>query len=142
MKGVLPWLVRWTRHAGINRFLSCLGCSSQPRTKYFFPHFISPHRRDVSPVSVSGSHNNNIDKENYKNKNKLRCGIRSPQTTFYVSIGAMFQKQLFKTCSTFLFWTSTLKEKFEETVEEKFIKRSCLCILLVQHLTRFDPLVF
>ncbi len=48
-----------------SRFLSCLGCSSQPRTQYYFPrrtlfHFFSRHRpatwgvrRAGSPVSVS-----------------------------------------------------------------------------------------
>jgi hypothetical protein len=47
MTMVLPWLVRWTRR--YKRFLSCLGCSSQPSKKYYFPrrtlfHCISPHR--------------------------------------------------------------------------------------------------
>jgi hypothetical protein len=28
MRGVLPWLVRWARHAGTIDFLSCLGCSA------------------------------------------------------------------------------------------------------------------
>jgi hypothetical protein len=48
-----------------NIFVSCLGCSSEPSTKYYFPHrtlfhFLSPHcsatwtgRRAGSPVSVS-----------------------------------------------------------------------------------------
>ncbi len=36
MKGVLPWLVRWACHAGTRDFLSCVGCSSRPSTKYFF----------------------------------------------------------------------------------------------------------
>ncbi len=36
MKGVLPWLVPWARRAGKNGFLSRLGCSSRPSTKYFF----------------------------------------------------------------------------------------------------------
>ncbi len=38
MKGILPWLVRWALHAGTRDFfLSFLGCSSPPSTKYFFP---------------------------------------------------------------------------------------------------------
>jgi hypothetical protein len=44
-----PWLVRLACSSRYNtcRFLSCLGCSSQPRTKYYFTHctlfhFISP----------------------------------------------------------------------------------------------------
>jgi hypothetical protein len=51
-----------------NRFLSCLGCSSQSSIKHYFPsctlfHFISPYRpatwagsRAGSPVSVSLKH--------------------------------------------------------------------------------------
>jgi hypothetical protein len=48
---------------GYNRFLSCLGCSSQPSTKYYFPHrtlfhFISPYRQGSctlvqGPLSLS-----------------------------------------------------------------------------------------
>ena len=38
MKGVLPWLVRLARRASTRDFLSCLDCSRQPSTKYFFPH--------------------------------------------------------------------------------------------------------
>jgi hypothetical protein len=33
-KGVLLWLVRWARHTG----KSCLGFSSMPSIKYYFPH--------------------------------------------------------------------------------------------------------
>jgi hypothetical protein len=33
---VLPWLVCWARRAGTRDFLSCLGCSGQPSTTYFF----------------------------------------------------------------------------------------------------------
>jgi hypothetical protein len=64
-KGSL-WLVRWARRAGSIEFCPALAaCSSQPSTKYFFPHrtlfhFISPHlpatwagSRAGSPVFVS-----------------------------------------------------------------------------------------
>ncbi len=40
MKGVLPWLVLWSRHAGYKRLLSFLGCSSLPSKKLFFPYHI------------------------------------------------------------------------------------------------------
>ncbi len=70
MKGWLVpvslWLVHWARRTGrYNRFLSCLGCSHQPSTKYYLPHstlfqYISPYRpatwagsRAGSPVYVS-----------------------------------------------------------------------------------------
>jgi hypothetical protein len=65
MIGVLPLLLRWTRHAGTCRFLSCLGCSSQPSIQYYFPrrtlfHCLSRHRpatwavrRAGPPISVS-----------------------------------------------------------------------------------------
>ncbi len=51
MKGVLPW-----GFDGYKRFLFYLGCSSQPSTKYFFPHctllqFLCPRR----PASWAGS---------------------------------------------------------------------------------------
>jgi hypothetical protein len=56
MKGVLPWLVRWACRASTRNFLSCLGCSIRPSSKYVFPHcplfqFICPHR----PASWAGS---------------------------------------------------------------------------------------
>jgi hypothetical protein len=38
MKGILPWLVRWAFTCPYKRFLSSLGCSSRPNTKYLFPH--------------------------------------------------------------------------------------------------------
>jgi hypothetical protein len=43
-----------------NRFLSCLGCSGQASTKYYFPHrtlfhFISSHRPAAWPGSRAGS---------------------------------------------------------------------------------------
>jgi hypothetical protein len=43
MNGVLPWLVRWTRRAGTIDIFFCLGCSSQPSTKYYFltAHFFT-----------------------------------------------------------------------------------------------------
>jgi len=46
MIGILPWLVL-DSSCWYKRFLSCLGCSSQPSTKYYFPHrrlfhFINP----------------------------------------------------------------------------------------------------
>ncbi len=48
MKGVLPWLFCRALHAGIKKLLSCLSCSGQASTKYFFPHHtlfqsICPH---------------------------------------------------------------------------------------------------
>jgi hypothetical protein len=62
----LSWLVRSIRRAGTRDFCPALaGCSSQPSTKYYYPHrtlfhFISPRRpatwagsRAGSPVSVS-----------------------------------------------------------------------------------------
>jgi hypothetical protein len=49
MERVLPWLDRWVRRAGPRWLLSCLGCSGQLSTKYFFTHrtqfqFMCPHR--------------------------------------------------------------------------------------------------
>ncbi len=50
MKGVLPWLVHWSCHAGTRDFWPALAaCSSRPSTKYFFPartlfQCICPHR--------------------------------------------------------------------------------------------------
>jgi hypothetical protein len=49
VKEALPWLVHWALHASQERYLSCLDCSSQPSSKYYFPcvtlfHFLSPHR--------------------------------------------------------------------------------------------------
>ncbi len=38
MKGVLPWLFFVGLSCRHKRFSSCLGCSSQPSNKYFFPH--------------------------------------------------------------------------------------------------------
>jgi hypothetical protein len=60
------YFLGWTRRAGTIDIFSCHGCSSQPSTKYYFPHrtlfhlqFISPHcpatwadRRSGSPVSL------------------------------------------------------------------------------------------
>jgi hypothetical protein len=37
MKGVLPWLVRLAWFACTRDILFCLGCSSRPSKKYFFP---------------------------------------------------------------------------------------------------------
>jgi hypothetical protein len=67
MRGVHPLLVRWTCYR-YKRFLSCLGCSSRPSTKYVFPHrtlfqFFVPIRLGRQPcgiacllVCVSGTH--------------------------------------------------------------------------------------
>jgi hypothetical protein len=56
-------VVRWARRAVYNIFLSCLGCSSPPSTKYYFPHptpftvlvpiALWAGGRAGSPVSVS-----------------------------------------------------------------------------------------
>jgi hypothetical protein len=49
MKGVLPWLVLWARHAGYKRLLSFLGRSSLPSKKLIFPyHVLFPHGRHGS----------------------------------------------------------------------------------------------
>ncbi len=37
MKLVLPWLVCWACRASTIDYTFCLGCSSRPSTKYFFP---------------------------------------------------------------------------------------------------------
>ncbi len=52
-------MVRWVIRT-VQQILSCLGCSSQPSTKYFFPHrtlfpFISPHRPGTWAGSRAGS---------------------------------------------------------------------------------------
>jgi hypothetical protein len=41
MKRVLPWLVRWVRHAGPRWLLSCLGCSGQLSTRYTISIYVS-----------------------------------------------------------------------------------------------------
>ncbi len=55
LKGVLPWLIRWSYRAGTRDFLSCLGCFSWPSTIFFHHctlfHFVCPHR----PASWAGS---------------------------------------------------------------------------------------
>jgi hypothetical protein len=56
MKGVLPWLVRWARHAGTRDFYPGLAALVSPITKYFFPHhtlfqFMCTHR----PATWAGS---------------------------------------------------------------------------------------
>jgi hypothetical protein len=41
MKGVLPWLVCWARHADYNRLLSCIACSSQYKILFSSSHTFS-----------------------------------------------------------------------------------------------------
>jgi hypothetical protein len=60
MKGFLLWLALWACRAGTKSLLSCLGCSGQPCTKYFFPHrtlfrFMCPHRPATWAVHWAGS---------------------------------------------------------------------------------------
>jgi hypothetical protein len=56
MKGVLSLLFRWACLVGTRDFCFCLGCSSQPSTKYFFPHrTLFPFLCASCPASWAGS---------------------------------------------------------------------------------------
>ncbi len=50
MKGVLPWLVHLGLSCRYKRLLSCLGCSGQPSTKYFF---LSPYTISILCVPIA-----------------------------------------------------------------------------------------
>ncbi len=52
MKWVLLWLALWACHTGTKSFLSCLGCSGQPCTKYFFLTYIISVYVSPSPSNL------------------------------------------------------------------------------------------
>jgi hypothetical protein len=63
-----------------NRFVSCLECSSQPSTKYYFPHrtlfhIISPHRPATWTGSRAGSPVSDDDKGGWVRTNDPLLGL-------------------------------------------------------------------
>ncbi len=56
MNGDLHWLVRWGSLCWYKILLSCLGCSSRPSTKYFFPHRPIQYFNSFVPIAQQAGH--------------------------------------------------------------------------------------
>jgi hypothetical protein len=75
----LPWMLLWARRAG-TEILSCLVCSSQPSTKYFFlaRHYFTsfcPYRSDGQAVVLGHLSFNTYSTASHKHETPLNPRI-------------------------------------------------------------------